>query len=78
MIILDNIEKIAISTEYIKLQQLLKLAGMVDQGSDAKIYILEGKVKVNDVIATERGKKIRPGDIVQVQDMGKLEVIIEE
>lgn len=78
MIILDKVEQITISTEYIKLQQLLKLAGMVDQGSDAKIFILEGKIKVNDVIATERGKKIRPGDIVQVEGMGKLEVIIEE
>lgn len=75
---MDKVEQITISTEYIKLQQLLKLAGMVDQGSDAKIFILEGKIKVNDVIATERGKKIRPGDIVQVEGMGKLEVIIEE
>lgn len=40
MIILDKVEQITISTEYIKLQQLLKLAGMVDQGSDAKIFIL--------------------------------------
>jgi len=78
MIILDNVEQITISTEYIKLQQLLKLAGVVDQGSDAKIFILQGKVKVNDVIATERGKKIRPGDLVQVEGMAKLEVIIEE
>ena len=72
---MDKIEQISISTEFIKLQQLLKLAGMVGQGSDAKIYIAEGMVKVNDVVATERGKKIRPGDIVEVQGMSKVEVI---
>ncbi len=74
---MEKTEQISIKTEFIKLQQLLKLAGMVDQGSDAKIYIAEGMVKVNDVIATERGKKIRPGDVVEMQGMGKVTVIRE-
>ena len=50
-------KEIKIKTEFIKLQQLLKLAGLVDQGSDAKLYIADGLVTVNDIIVTERGKK---------------------
>ena len=58
---------IEISTEFIKLQQLLKLADIVGYGSDAKMLILNGQVKVNGEIAHERGKKIREGDIVEVE-----------
>ncbi|MBR4113940.1 MAG: RNA-binding S4 domain-containing protein, partial [Anaerotignum sp.] len=52
-------EKVYIHTEYIKLQQVLKLAGLIDQGSDVKYYLAEKMVYVNDELATERGKKIR-------------------
>ena len=58
---------IEISTEFIKLQQLLKLADIVGYGSDAKMLILNGQVKVNGEIAHARGKKIREGDIVEVE-----------
>ena len=58
---------IEISTEFIKLQQLLKLADIVGYGSEAKMLILNGQVKVNGEIAHERGKKIREGDIVEVE-----------
>lgn len=57
-------EKIKIKDEYIKLGQLLKLAGLVGSGVDAKYVINEGLVKVNDEVDTRRGKKIYPGDIV--------------
>ena len=60
--------EINIDSEYIKLDQLLKFAGVVGNGSDAKILIFEEKVSVNGKIATQRGKKIRCGDIVQVGD----------
>lgn len=59
---------IKISTEFIKLDQLLKFAGIVGNGSDAKILILEEEVSVNGEISTQRGKKIRPGDVVRVGD----------
>ena len=62
-----HMRTIEISTEFIKLQQLLKLADIVGYGSDAKMLILNGKVKVNGEIAHERGKKIREGDIVEVE-----------
>ena len=58
-------EKIAISTEYIKLDALLKFAGVSDTGGDAKLAIQQGDVTVNGEICTQRGRKIRPGDVVK-------------
>lgn len=57
-------EKIAIETEYIKLDALLKFAAMVGTGGEAKLVIADGLVKVNGEVCTMRGKKLRPGDRV--------------
>ena len=62
--------KVYIHTEFIKLQQVLKLAGLIDQGSDVKYFLSQGKVLVNGEVATERGKKIRHGDIVELKGVG--------
>lgn len=62
---MTNIEEVAISTEFIKLDSFLKFAGLTDTGGQAKELVLEGQVKVNGEICTMRGKKIRPGDIVE-------------
>lgn len=56
---------IKISTEFIKLDSFLKWCGAASLGSEAKIYILDGLVKVNDEVCIQRGKKIRQGDIVE-------------
>ena len=56
---------IQITTEFIKLQDLLKFASLVSTGGEAKIVILEEEVTVNGEICTQRGKKIRPGDKVE-------------
>ena len=53
-----------ITTEFIKLQDLLKLANLVGTGGEAKIVIQEGEVSVNGEVCTMRGKKLRPGDVV--------------
>ena len=55
---------VTITTEYIKLQDLLKLADAVATGGEAKIWVQEGAVAVNGQVCTQRGKKIRPGDTV--------------
>ena len=55
---------ITITTEFIKLQDLLKLANLVGTGGEAKIVIQNGDVSVNGEVFTMRGKKIRPGDMV--------------
>ena len=62
-------ETIKITTEYIKLQDLLKFANVVCTGGEAKIIIQEGEVKVNGEVCTMRGKKIRPGDLVELGDV---------
>ncbi len=69
---MDN--KVKITTEFIKLDQLLKFAGAVAIGSEAKEIILDGQVKVNGEVCTMRGKKIRSGDIVTVDGQ---DIIIE-
>ena len=69
--------KVYIHTEFIKLQQVLKLAGLIDQGSDVKYFLSQGKVLVNGEVATERGKKLRPGDIVALKGVGSVEVELE-
>ena len=55
---------ITITTEYIKLQDLLKFAAVASTGGEAKIMVQEGLVTVNGEVCTQRGRKIRPGDDV--------------
>lgn len=57
-------QKILIHTEFIKLDALLKFAGLVNSGGEAKTLIQEGDVLVNGEVCTMRGKKLRPGDTV--------------
>ena len=57
--------EVKISTDFIKLDSFLKWCGIASLGSEAKMYILDEMVKVNNEICTQRGKKIRPGDIVE-------------
>lgn len=57
-------ETIKIRDDFIKLGQALKLAGLVESGVDAKVEIQEGFVKVNGEVEVQRGKKIRPGDVI--------------
>lgn len=66
--------KVKINTDFIKLQQVIKLANIVSQGSDAKMIILDGMVKVNGTTELQRGKKIRKGDVVEVSGYEKIEV----
>lgn len=56
---MDNIK---IRDDYIKLGQALKLAGLVNEGVEAKYAVIEGKVKVNGEVCTQRGKKLISGD----------------
>ncbi len=58
---------ITIKTPFIKLEQLMKLANLTDTGGFAKNLIQSGKVRVNGEVCTMRGKKIRSGDIVDVE-----------
>lgn len=61
--------EIEITTEYIKLQDLLKFSTLTSTGGEAKVLVQEGAVSVNGEVCTQRGKKIRPGDEVQIADI---------
>lgn len=60
-------QEINITTEFIKLDSFLKWAGVACLGSEAKIYIQEGLVLVNGEVCTQRGKKLRIGDIIEFE-----------
>ena len=62
-------EKIEITTEYIKLEALLKYAAAVGTGGEAKMVIADGLVGVNGETCTQRGRKLRAGDRVDFQGM---------
>ena len=59
-------KEIKISTEFIKLEAFLKFAGAVSTGGEAKNLIQDSLVKVNGEVCTMRGKKLRPGDTVEL------------
>ena len=67
--------EIKIHTDFIKLDSLLKFAGVVETGGIAKEIIAEERIKVGGEVCTMRGKKIRPGDRVSVSGGGEVEVI---
>ncbi|AZK45577.1 S4 domain-containing protein YaaA [Paenibacillus lentus] len=65
---------VAISTEYIKLDQFLKLADCVPTGGMAKALLQEEVVKVNGELEERRGRKLYPGDTVDVEGCGVFQV----
>lgn len=60
--------EIKINTDFIKLDSFLKWCGAVSLGSEAKMHILAGNVKVNGEVETRRGKKLLKGDVVSFYD----------
>lgn len=60
--------KIKINTEIIKLDAFLKWAAIASSGSEAKLFIQDQLIKVNNEICTQRGKKLKVGDIVSFED----------
>ena len=60
--------EIKITTPFIKLDQLLKFAGLCSTGGEAKDVILAGEVTVNGEVCLMRGKKIYPGDEISFEN----------
>ena len=58
-------EQLQIKTEYIRLDSALKLSSVVSTGGEAKFVIQDGLVKVNGIVCTQRGKKLRNGDFFE-------------
>jgi len=65
---------VKIDTEFIKLDSFLKAVNAVCSGGEAKIIISEGMVSVNGEVELRRGRKLRPGDAVEV---GGTEFLVE-
>lgn len=69
---------IKITTEFIKLDQLLKFSGIAESGVDAKDMILAGIVQVNGEVCMMRGKKIRTTDVVLIKfEDGDFQITVE-
>lgn len=75
---MDNKIIIKINTEYIKLGQVLKLAGITDSGSHSKIIISNGEVKVNEEVELRRGRKIYENDIIKFDSINYIVKYVEE
>lgn len=72
-----SMEEIKILTPSIKLDQLVKFAGLSETGAKAKILIDLGEFNVNGECCIKRGKKIKPGDIIEFKNK-KYKVVFDE
>lgn len=70
-------KEITIHTEFIKLNQLLKWAGIAESGAKANAIIGDGHIKINDELETRRGKKVYPGDKVIFDNKHKFLIVRE-
>lgn len=69
-------QKIQIRGDFIKLDSLLKFAGLTETGGIAKDIILEGQIKYNGEVCLMRGKKVYKGDYVDIDEVQlRLEVV---
>ncbi|GIN64515.1 hypothetical protein J27TS8_45080 [Robertmurraya siralis] len=69
------VQKIKIDTEYITLGQFLKLAELIDSGGMAKWFLSEYEIKVNGQQDQRRGRKLRAGDKISIQNAGSFEIV---
>ncbi|QOS82469.1 S4 domain-containing protein YaaA [Paenibacillus sp. JNUCC31] len=71
------VNQVPIRTEFIKLDQFLKLADCIPTGGMAKALLQDGLVRVNKEPEERRGRKLYPGDIVEVDGEGSFEVVAQ-
>lgn len=70
--------EVGITTEFITIDKLLKFSGVADTGGQAFQIVLDGLVKINGILVTEKRKKVFLGDIVNIDDQVQLTVVKEE
>jgi len=68
---------ITIDTPYITLGQVVKLVGAVDTGGNVKWFLAEHEIKVNGELENRRGKKLYPGDQIEIESMGQFQISVE-
>ena len=69
--------EVVIDTEYISMDKLLKFSGIADTGGQAFLMIEDGIITLNGVTVTEKRKKVRPGDVVNIDNQVELTVVTE-
>lgn len=70
-------EEIAIKTEFITMDKLLKFSGIADTGGQAFLMVEDGIIKLNGKLVTEKRKKVFPADVVNIDDQIELTIISE-
>lgn len=65
---------VQINTSYITLGQLLKITGSIDTGGQVKWFLSEYQISVNGEKEQRRGKKLYPGDIIEIEKVGKFQI----
>lgn len=70
-------EIVAIITEFITMDKLLKFSGVADTGGQAFLMVEDGIVKLNGKLVTEKRKKVFPGDVVNIDDQIELTITKE-
>ena len=71
-------ENIAITTDFITMDKLLKFSGVGDTGGQAFLMVEDGIIKLNGKLVTEKRKKVFPGDVVNIDEQIELTVSKEE
>ena len=66
--------QVEIHSEFITLGQLLKLAGLIGSGGESRDYLAEAQITLNGEPENRRGRKVRPGDVVEIEGQDRLEV----
>jgi len=72
---MDKIKEVEIKTKEIKLDQFLKWANISSSGGEAKNLIISGLVTVNNMVETKRGRKLKNGDVVGINNLNFFKVI---
>ncbi|MFD2368946.1 S4 domain-containing protein YaaA [Brevibacillus sp. GCM10020057] len=67
--------EVSIKTEYIALGQFLKLADVIDTGGMAKAFLAEVPIRINGELDNRRGRKLYPGDEVEIEGFGRYQVV---
>lgn len=72
---MDEVSEIAVRGGTIRLGQLLKLASLVENGSDVRPLLAAGAVRVDGEVETRRGAQVSPGALVVVDGAGSVRVV---
>lgn len=70
-------QQLKIEGQYITLGQLLKKLDLIDSGGQAKLFLQEVEVKVNNEVELRRGRKIYPQDLIEIAGHDRVQVVQE-